>query len=488
MRALREPGGPRLTDEPGAGKRAILETAGMKLEGAVSILKTVVDHPDEAFYLSLIVAAAQDWMVDWLESVFYFILKGGTGTGKSTAVRAAMALTREGVILSSGSAPYLRDKMKDGQSVGILELALLVHENVQILSILRNGNQRGNSTVGLKMQEGRTWVNVDIHTFGFKAMDYNDRLDSHVLNRALDWEMATSQSLDVAMNAEHMAERLAPVRFWLANRAGLAKEKGWTRARVHVHWDSRAFRDRVRAFKNAWGRHGIMAADMLLVSDVLELGLDEALKALMDERDPEISDEAQEVREALIDLSASAAWDKDSRVPVSLVLAKVNENRALEHLPGRTSITAALRDLGFSTKKQDWIAAHKNRSGDYRGKAVLLPFERVQAWLPADGTKPPEKPSGEQKTLLVEKGANGANGAIKDMENGTLGTLGTVPQPYIPPHPDFMFGLGRALEIRRYDRHRPVNFIVEDLRKERPQADVDELTAGVIRGMKEAES
>jgi hypothetical protein len=381
------------------------------LEGAVELLKTVVEHSDRAFYLSLIVAAAQDWIIEWLESVFYFILEGGTGTGKSTAVRGAMALTQDGVILSSGSAPYLRDKMKDGRSVGILELALLVKENAQVLSILRNGNQRGNSTVGLKVNYGKGsgWVNVDVETFGFKAMDYNDRLDAHVLNRALRWEMSTSQNLDVAMNAEHMPERLAPIRSWLRYRKEAAVSKGWTMAKVHATWDSRAFRDRVRAFKNAWGRHGVMAADMLLVSDVLELGLEDEIRKLMDEREPELSDEAQEVREALLDLDLVNTWDKESQVPVALVLAKVNENRDAAKLPRRTSITGALRDLGFSTKRQDWVTSSKNRSGDFRGKAVLLPFEKVRSWLPD------------------EDRANQANRATKDRESGTLGTDGTFP-------------------------------------------------------------
>lgn len=54
-------------------------------------------------------------------------------------------------------------------------------------------------------------------------------------------------------------------------------------------------------------------------------------------------------------------------------------------------------------------------------------------------------------------------------------------------HPNFMLGLERALQVRRLDPDRPVAFIVGDLTKELRakghEPDVDQLTAGVIKGM-----
>jgi putative DNA primase/helicase len=53
--------------------------------------------------------------------------------------------------------------------------------------------------------------------------------------------------------------------------------------------------------------------------------------------------------------------------------------------------------------------------------------------------------------------------------------------------PDFMIGLERALQIRRYDPKRPVPFVVgdlvKDLRSRGHEPNVDQLTAGVIKGM-----
>ncbi len=66
------------------------------LDEAVALVRKVTDHPDSLFFISLILGAAQDWIIEWLETVFYVIFTGGTGSGKSTAVRAAIAMTKNG--------------------------------------------------------------------------------------------------------------------------------------------------------------------------------------------------------------------------------------------------------------------------------------------------------------------------------------------------------------------------------------------------------
>lgn len=86
----------------------------MTLAKAISILKTVLDHPDPFFHASLILGAAQDHVIDLLHTVFYVIFSGGPDTGKGTANACAMALCRSGVVLGGASGPYLRDTLGGG--------------------------------------------------------------------------------------------------------------------------------------------------------------------------------------------------------------------------------------------------------------------------------------------------------------------------------------------------------------------------------------
>jgi len=353
--------------------------APMSLGKAISILKTVLDHPDPLFHASIILGAAQDYVIDLLKTCVYIVFSGGPDTGKGTANACAMALTRNGILLGGASGPYLRDTLGSGRAVAISEFETLLRENAQLLVVVRNGNRRDTSKTGLKIPAGKGWTNAEVDTFGFKTMDFHDRLDAHVLGRALQFEMVRSKDLDVAMNAEHLRERLAPVREWIAERAAEARERGWTAARVWDVWDSPEFRARVRKFKNAWGRHGIIAADLLLINDIFELGLEDEIRKLMDAREPELSEIAQEVQESIDEL-VGEDFRPEMEIRVSDVLARVNAIRRERGLRERPRIDGALRELGFNPKSQDWVRARENRGGPNRGKAIILPFEKVRTW------------------------------------------------------------------------------------------------------------
>src|SRR5207249_6648850 len=85
------------------------------------------------------------------------------------------------------------------------------------------------------------------------------------------------------------------------------------------------------------------------------------------------------------------------------VLARVNAIRKARGLPPRTGITGALRELQFSTKAQDWIPAKKNWGGLNRGKAVILPYDRVRTW----------------RNVPPQEGSKGSKGSTPGMENAT---------------------------------------------------------------------
>lgn len=301
-------------------------------------LRFVLDHPDPLFYVGIVLGAAQDWVLDLLNTVLYLVFTGGTGTGKSTAIRAAMALTRRGVVLGSATGPYLRETLKEERAIGISEFGALLKENPALLALVRNGYQRATSTFGLMVSEGRGWQKADVEVYGFKAMDAHGSMDDHILGRSLQFEMVESRVLRVAIEAEYLEERLAPFKDDFRRWAAEAKREGWDAARVKATLRSPAFLRRVKKCQRSWGRHGVMAADLLLLSDLFGFGLEDDIQRLMDARVLELSDDAQMLKEVLQDWSKLELLTTETELLVSGdVLRLFNQARKDRGLPPASS-------------------------------------------------------------------------------------------------------------------------------------------------------
>lgn len=390
-------------------------------------LRFVLDHPDPLFYVAVVLGAAQDWVLDLLSTVFYLVFVGGPGTGKSTAIRACMSLTRRGVVLGSATGPYLRETLKEERAIGISEFGALFKENPQLLAIVRNGYQRATSKFGLMVAEGKGWRKADVEVFGFKAMDAHGTIDSHVLGRSLSFEMFESPNLRLAVEAEYLEERLAPLKDVLRRLSAKAKQEGWNADRVKATMRSSTFLRRVKKFERSWGRHGVMAADMLLLSDILGFGLEDDIRQLMNGRLPELSDEAQMLKEMLLDRAKQELVTEETELLVSDdVLRPYNWVRKDHSLPPVSSVTAQLRELGFSVRKRTWVPASKNMSGPNRKKAVIRPYTLIGVWEGGGGIRwqgwhPPV--SGATLCHRCHRAAGGLWGAAE----GVAGSAGPRP-------------------------------------------------------------
>jgi hypothetical protein len=224
---------------------------------------------------------------------------------------------------------------------------------------------------------------VEVDTFSFKAMDAHGDLDTHTLDRSLAFDMQQSKSLNVAMDAEYAKERLAPVRAMLIQRAEAARANGWNASRWTATWNDPAFRRRVAQFDRAWARHGVKAATLLLISDIFEFDIEDELHELMNDQVPEMSDDAQLLKEVIIDWAEFQGdiLNPKSELLVSAELLKLyNATREERGLPRVATVTAPLRELDFSTRAQDWVPGKRNMAGPNRGKAVIRPFAKIEAW------------------------------------------------------------------------------------------------------------
>ncbi len=178
-----------------------------------------------------------------------------------------------------------------------------------------------------------------------------------------------------------------------------------------------------------------------------------------------------------VELDAQSGISKDDFYEVYVTFCEANSARAKT----RERVGSDLRDLLPSVRQE-----YPRREGGRRMYvwSGIKWSARAQTLLDAPTPSKPLKPEGRQDVL------DGGAGA-----GGTSGAGGTKLPPRNDPeksrgdqHPDFMLGLERALEVRRHDPKRPVHFIVADLLKELRgrghDPDIDQLTAGVIKGMK----
>ena len=136
------------------------------IDDAIEVLRTVIEHDDPLFYVSILLGTAQDHVIQLLGTVFYVAFTGATGSGKSTAVRACMAITRDGVVLSQASMPVLRDiigrSTAPNRAVGIVQSESTLQKDSPILALVLNGQQRATANVPLKVASGKDWVTIEI--------------------------------------------------------------------------------------------------------------------------------------------------------------------------------------------------------------------------------------------------------------------------------------------------------------------------------------
>jgi hypothetical protein len=374
------------------------------LAEALAIVTRIVKTKDPVGPYAILAAAAQDWAVDLLTSVFYVGFKGRTGSGKGTAVESTILLTRSGEILSNATPAYLNDLFNSGNTaVGFQQADKTIQKDETVKAILLNGYRRGASSgIMVPASEGRGWVRSKLDIFGLKVYDFPVTIDTHLLSRSVVLDMETDNSVDRALDGEDKAEALAPVRLWLEAQSIRIKQK-WTRARVAGLRQDRRFRSRVAALRGVHGRDHVIGAALLLVSDLYGWDQEEASRQLLSRR-RQVEDFSQEEE---VHTYLEGLWDgtPDFLVTFDSVLEGLNEKRGRARLDGFSSrgLSSLLQDLGLRKDSGEWF---KPTSGPMRKKWVVKPGR-----------------------LLAEIGANGSNGGNELTSDGRR----LPPLPSMPP-------------------------------------------------------
>lgn len=387
---------PEIPTPPPPSPESVRIAETLDLGGAMARIRTVLKVVHDRDYPAALIFAAQAYVVDLLESVFYLAFKGKSGAGKGTAVESAILLTPTGIVLGNTTPAYLSAVLTAGRTIGIEEADTIIKRSPEIAMLLRAGYRAG-IAAGLMVPVGENaWLATKRSLFGPKTFDFHTTLETHLLGRTHVVDMEPDDSVDRAMDAEKKRKVLEPVRVWLANQAEKAMGS-WTRDRVEAHWDDPAFRRRVAAMGGSTGREHVIAANMLLVADIMGWDYDAIVKELMANRKTidEFSDEAV-VAEKILSIVGTNPRPEIEISVVDELLEGINNDRHRLRLGPMTphKLAAVLKEIGF-TKTGDSPTYYKAKSGPYRDRQVIHSHPLIQRLAQLAQLAPPHMEVGQ---------------------------------------------------------------------------------------------
>jgi len=404
-----------------------------ELELAIGLVRKVSRPRHDLAPFAMIAGAAQQHVLDLLDSVFYVAFSGKTGSGKGTSVEATLLMTPGGGVVLSGSSPAaLAAALEEGLAIGVEELHKLLERDEFIGKLFRDGYRRGPSVALMVPGEGgKGWVRGSRSLFGFKVYDFHVSIDPHLLARTLVFPMAESSDSGLALDAEKKARHLSPIQKWLAARA-LEVHREWSKAQVDELWDLPEFRKAVEELKGKTGRDHVLAATLLLICRLFGWASYEArIPDLLETRKSvaDLSEEA-EVADA-IHLIAGDDPSRDLLITTSALLEQLNKAR---DRTGQRRMTArklgdCLTDLGYvKGKPSDSDASwYKAKEAQYRDQWVISPHKVAHVALLAQ-TTPGVVPPPMEEVNGTPNGPCGPDGPEQAGGGAHLkGQIGPVP-------------------------------------------------------------
>lgn len=350
------------------------------MEKAIARLRRVTRPKHPLAHFGMILWAAQQFIIELLDSVFYIAFAGKTGSGKGTSLESALLLTpKGGEVLSASSTANLAQALDEHLAIGIPELESAIETNPALLKVLLDGYRRGPKH-GLMVQgDDGKWKRASRDIFGAKAYDFHTSAPAHLLGRSLVFDMVESADARLALTAEKKGKVLLPIQGFLASVSEEVR-KTWTKERVDELWESEAFLEEVEALNGKTGRDHVLAGTLLLLCKLYgwESFIDK-IPALMDTRKTvaDDSDEA-EVRDAIESLAGETPGPEEVW-PTNTVLERINDarKRITQRPMTAKGLGKCLVDLGYIKGKptENDASWYRPKSGPHRDLWVVCPHK-----------------------------------------------------------------------------------------------------------------
>ena len=316
---------------------------------------------------------------------------GPKSSGKSEATKLMADLAGGRYLVGGTLAAFIRAfNDEERPLVGIDELDSNLRRLPDLEAMMRAASDPEAVYLTSVPGKGRKWKSEDVQVGGPKVFNYRSQVEDALLSRTLVIEMPRQN--DSGLVLTNLLDGNPPrhaVKDWLAQKAGARLEK-WSREKVGARMREPAFRERLDAFPTVLARQKQIAACLLIVSDVMEWDLEEAIsEALRAKQDEEESYE--DTKEVLVQLYDAEVVGRGERVVVgvSVALSAINAQRKEDGLRGISYRTFARirREFGF----QDGVNVLKIRAKG--GKRFLIYDKPVREALGLDDRSVPSPSS-----------------------------------------------------------------------------------------------
>ena len=347
------------------------------LDGALRTMKEYLSfsHPWEPRLCLLWAAHAR--LQDILPNLaIHLAFAGPKSSGKSEATKL-MAGLAGGRYLASGTLAAFIRSFNDAERplMGIDELDSNFKRLPDLEAMMRMASDPDAIYQISVPGKGREWKSADVRVGGPKVFNYRSQVEDALLSRTLVIEMPRqSDSALVLANILGGNPSKQDLGEWLAGCA-TRRLKEWTGSRVKERMGLPAFRERLDALPTVLARQKQIAACFLIVSDIMEWELEEAIREGIQAKRSE-EDSYEDVREALVEIyRGNVRTDGDEcSVPVSEVLREVNVRRKDANLRVLSpyAFSRIRREFGFQRGVNDGKATrggNKNR--------VILTFDKA---------------------------------------------------------------------------------------------------------------
>ncbi|MCJ2530900.1 MAG: hypothetical protein LN413_01085 [Candidatus Thermoplasmatota archaeon] len=306
----------------------------------------------------------------------HLVLLGFSGpksSGKSEATRLVVEMVGGRYISGGTPATFIR-AFNEYPAVGIDELDANVRRLPDLEAMLRSASDRNavyQTSVPSK-QKGR-WESLDVRVGVPVAFSYRSQVEDAVLSRTVNIEMPRKD--DSGLVLRNLLGGNPPrhaIGDWMMREAA-DRLKAWSALRVREHMLDPEFRARLDALPAVMGRQKQIGACFLVISDVMEWDLEDAIQdALRAKQDDEEANE--DVKEVL--RSLLQGHPRGYRIGVSEALYAVNEQRKHD---GVSRFTYPR----FAKVRREWFERGLNDRKDSRkgGKRFLYLDEASERTL-----------------------------------------------------------------------------------------------------------
>lgn len=309
-----------------------------------------------------------------LDECFNLYFHGAVSSGKTNATQIFTALAGGEWLTAGSQAAFIRtfDKAYNG-IVGIDEIVANNRRfRYELEGILRTCNRWDATYPLMKPTKGGGFTFEELKVGGPKALNGPSQIDDALLSRCVPVLMPrvknVDQSLDNLTKSNPFGGIVGAWRSYCARRVA-----DWSKEEALARWEDSDFRVKVRKMDVALSRDYGIAAQLLLIGEIADLGIEDSIQKVINER-REMEENLDLYREIVADLYRESHLDphydgRDWSISVSEALILINGklDTAGQRRLSSTRFKSIRPELGF----EDGINCKKD-ARSHGGKRMMI--------------------------------------------------------------------------------------------------------------------